>query len=77
MKVFRKNMLGVFIGIAAITNIEAKALDRIPVHYIVAADSKNGTGTQASLSDLDKGILRLNSYFNELGIEFYLSLIHI
>jgi hypothetical protein len=72
MSILKINKLSVFATVAAlITSISAVALDRIPVHFIVAANSHSGVEAQASSSDLDKGIDQLNTYFNELGLEFY------
>ena len=72
MNIFENIKIKMLIVVAIITmSFAATALERIPVHFIVAAEHQNGTGMQASLADLDNGIAQLNNFFNELGIEFY------
>ncbi len=72
MNRFKRNKITALIGVAALTtSLAATALERVPVKYIVAASSNNGTGAHATTSELDAGIEQLNIYYNELGLEFY------
>jgi hypothetical protein len=72
MNIFKKNKISALICTAAITtSLTATALDRIPVKFIVGAQSHSGLEAVASTTEMDTGIVQLNNYFNELGLEFF------
>ncbi|MGS0536107.1 hypothetical protein [Pseudoalteromonas sp. SaAl2] len=63
MNIFKKNKISLLLGVTAITlSMTVAAMDRIPVRFIVAADSHSGSGKRASTSDLDDGINQLNTF---------------
>jgi hypothetical protein len=71
MNNFKKNNISKLLGAIALTTSMTVAAERIPVRFIVAADSNTGTLAQASTSDLDKGITQLNASFKDLDLTFY------
>lgn len=72
MSIFKKNKIGLLLGVTAITlSMTVAAMDRIPVRFIVAADSHSGSGKRASTSDLDDGINQLNTFYSDIDVEFY------